>query len=126
MTMAPDNTTRLELAVTELRGSVDAGMARIEGSLALLVQRAEQSDRRADGHAGQLHRLDERVDTLERTGVTRIELDALAKALRLEAEQREEKQQRAAGRRLTVVSIVVTIAVSLLASGITIIGIIVR
>lgn len=74
MTM-PDP-TRLELAITELKGSMDAGMARIEGRLDLLVQRAEHTDQRAADHAALIQRLDDRVDKVEATAATREEVRA--------------------------------------------------
>lgn len=73
--MTPSETNRLELAVTELRGAVDAALARIEGRLDLLVQRAEQSDQRAAEQSDELRRHDERLDRLEREAVTRGDMD---------------------------------------------------
>lgn len=81
MTM-PDP-SRLELAITELKGSMDAGMARIEGRLDLLVQRAEHSDQRAAEQAAWIQRVDDkvvkvddRVDKVEATAATREEVRA--------------------------------------------------
>lgn len=71
----PSGQARLELAITRLSGSMDAAMARIEGRLELLVQRAEHSDQRADGQDAKIERLDRRADQLEVTRVTRAELD---------------------------------------------------
>lgn len=47
------------LELERLRGTVEAGFARIDGSLALLVQRSDQTDR-------QLADLDARLDAVER------------------------------------------------------------
>jgi hypothetical protein len=44
----------------KLRGTMEAGFARTDGSLALLVQRGDQTDKRLDDH-------DSRLDTLERS-----------------------------------------------------------
>jgi len=73
--MTPSETNRLELAITELRGAMDAALARIEGRLDLLVQRAEQSDQRAAEQSDELRRHDERLDRLEREAVTRADMD---------------------------------------------------
>lgn len=73
--MTPSETNRLELAITELRGAMDAALARIEGRLDLLVQRAEHSDAHAAAQDQRLDRHDERLDALERTAVTRDDLD---------------------------------------------------
>ncbi|TDB88363.1 hypothetical protein E1264_11825 [Actinomadura sp. KC216] len=84
--MTTPDPTRLELAITELKGSMDAGMARIEGRLDLLVQRAEHSDQRARDQAAEIRRVDDkvdkvddRVDKVEAAAVTRAELDERSK-----------------------------------------------
>ncbi len=43
-----------------LRGTVEAGFARVDGSLALLVQRSDQTDRQLADH-------EHRLDALERS-----------------------------------------------------------
>ncbi|MCP9957768.1 MULTISPECIES: hypothetical protein [Streptomyces] len=43
-----------------LRGTLEAGLARVDGSLALLVQRSDQTDK-------QLADMETRLDALERT-----------------------------------------------------------
>ncbi|MFF4941364.1 hypothetical protein [Streptomyces rubiginosohelvolus] len=48
------------LELERLRGTVEVGFARVDGSLALLVQRSDQSDRQLAEH-------ETRLDTLERT-----------------------------------------------------------
>ncbi|MDJ0465183.1 hypothetical protein [Streptomyces sp. H27-C3] len=47
------------LELERLRGTVEVGFARVDGSLALLVQRTDQSDRQLADH-------ESRLDTLER------------------------------------------------------------
>ncbi|MGD3112695.1 hypothetical protein [Streptomyces sp. YGL11-2] len=47
------------LELERLRGSVDKGFARVDGSLALLVQRSDQTDRQLADH-------EQRLDTIER------------------------------------------------------------
>ncbi|MFE7780632.1 hypothetical protein [Streptomyces nigrescens] len=47
------------LALAELRSSLEVGLARIDGQLALLVQRSDQTDKAVED-------LEERVTTLER------------------------------------------------------------
>ncbi|MCX3061866.1 hypothetical protein [Streptomyces beihaiensis] len=42
-----------------LRGTLEAGFARVDGSLALLVQRSDQTDKQLDDH-------EQRLDALER------------------------------------------------------------
>lgn len=53
----PDNEIALRLA--ELQRALDVGLARIDGQLALLVQRSDQTDRR-------VAELEERVAELEK------------------------------------------------------------
>ncbi|WP_189277753.1 hypothetical protein [Streptomyces atratus] len=44
----------------KLRGAMETGFTKVDGSLTLLVQRGDQTDRRIDDH-------EQRLDTLERT-----------------------------------------------------------
>ena len=50
----------IALALAELRRALEVGLARIDGQLALLVQRSDQIDKAID-------ELDARVNTLERS-----------------------------------------------------------
>lgn len=54
----PDPTVAVELE--RLRGTVEAGFARVDGQLALLVQRGDQTDKRLDDH-------ERRLDAIEQT-----------------------------------------------------------
>ncbi|PWG08790.1 hypothetical protein DF268_36075 [Streptomyces sp. V2] len=47
------------LELERLRGTVEAGFARVDGQLALLVQRSDQTDKALDDH-------EKRLDALER------------------------------------------------------------
>lgn len=47
------------LELERLRGAVEAGFARVDGALALLVQRSDQTDRQLADH-------ESRLDSLER------------------------------------------------------------
>ncbi|WHX19840.1 hypothetical protein QFW82_23715 [Streptomyces malaysiensis subsp. malaysiensis] len=57
--MTPPEQQSVALELAELRRSVDVGLARIDGQLALMVQRSDQTDRRLEDHEG-------RLDALER------------------------------------------------------------
>ncbi|MEU6348866.1 hypothetical protein ABZ896_06020 [Streptomyces sp. NPDC047072] len=48
------------LELERLRGSLEAGFARVDGSLALLVQRSDQTDKQLADH-------ERRLDALERS-----------------------------------------------------------
>ncbi|MEV3992038.1 hypothetical protein AB0J57_24305 [Streptomyces sp. NPDC049837] len=48
------------LELERLRGTLEAGFARVDGSLALLVQRSDQTDKQLADH-------ETRLDALERT-----------------------------------------------------------
>lgn len=54
------------VALAELRGTVAEGFATVNGSLNLLAQRTDQTDRRLEEHAARLDGLAAAVDTLER------------------------------------------------------------
>ncbi|MEV0444959.1 hypothetical protein AB0I84_38530 [Streptomyces spectabilis] len=55
----PSDPAAVAVELEKLRGTMAEGFARVDGSLALLVQRSEQTDRALDD-------LDNRVDALER------------------------------------------------------------
>ncbi|MCA6093502.1 hypothetical protein LE181_15200 [Streptomyces sp. SCA3-4] len=59
MTSPPPDPTPVALELERLHRSVEVGFARLDGQLALLVQRSDQTD-------GRLVDLDARVDELER------------------------------------------------------------
>ena len=52
--------TAVAVELERLRGTVEAGFARVDGSLALLVQRSDQTDKQLADH-------EQRLDALERT-----------------------------------------------------------
>ncbi|WP_434594967.1 hypothetical protein [Streptomyces sp. A5-4] len=58
-TTRPSEPAAVALELERLRGTVEVGFARVDGSLALLVQRTDQSDRQLADH-------ESRLDTLER------------------------------------------------------------
>ncbi|MEU9331993.1 hypothetical protein AB0D49_02385 [Streptomyces sp. NPDC048290] len=55
----PNDPLTIALELERLRGSLEAGFARADGQLALLVQRSDQSDRQLADH-------EQRLDALER------------------------------------------------------------
>ncbi|MEU0298827.1 hypothetical protein ABZ252_05040 [Streptomyces sp. NPDC006175] len=56
----PNNPVAVALELERLRGSLEAGFARADGQLALLVQRSDQTDKQLADHEA-------RLDTLERS-----------------------------------------------------------
>ncbi|GHF48191.1 MULTISPECIES: hypothetical protein [Streptomyces] len=57
--MTNDPTSPVALELERLRGTMEAGFARVDGSLALLVQRSDQTDKQLADHEA-------RLDALER------------------------------------------------------------
>lgn len=55
----PPPTESVAVELEKLRGTMAEGFARVDGSLALLVQRGDQTDRQLTDH-------DQRLDALER------------------------------------------------------------
>jgi hypothetical protein len=55
---SPESTS-VAIELERLRGTVEAGFARVDGQLALLVQRGDQTDKKLDDH-------EQRLDALER------------------------------------------------------------
>ncbi|MET7759024.1 hypothetical protein ABZT27_30615 [Streptomyces sp. NPDC005389] len=55
----PNDPVAVALELERLRGTLEAGFARVDGALALLVQRSDQTDRQLADHEA-------RLDDLER------------------------------------------------------------
>ncbi|MFE0649168.1 hypothetical protein ACFVZH_11315 [Streptomyces sp. NPDC059534] len=56
----PNDPVAVALELERLRGTLEAGFARVDGSLALLVQRSDQTDKQLADHEA-------RLDDLERS-----------------------------------------------------------
>ncbi|MEV7686545.1 hypothetical protein ACFW1F_10035 [Streptomyces bungoensis] len=63
--------TAVAVQLERLRGTVEAGFARADGSLALLVQRSDQTDKQLADH-------EQRLDALERSRWPLASVGALA------------------------------------------------
>lgn len=66
----------VELAISELRRSLEVRLAAVDGRLALLQQLDAQTERRIDEQAELLDELAERLATAEREQVTQAQLDS--------------------------------------------------
>ncbi|MFD4880002.1 hypothetical protein ACFWOB_42490 [Streptomyces sp. NPDC058420] len=75
MTLPPP-TESVAVELEKLRGTMAEGFARVDGSLALLVQRGDQTDRQLTDH-------DQRLDALERNRWPLPSLAALVAVLGL-------------------------------------------
>ncbi|KAB2349436.1 hypothetical protein [Actinomadura rudentiformis] len=73
--MTEDGAFTVELAIAELRRGIDVRLANQEGQIALLYQRNELHERRADDHARLIEELEARLSAAEREQVTRAHLD---------------------------------------------------
>ncbi|MFE2045040.1 hypothetical protein ACFXAZ_29835 [Streptomyces sp. NPDC059477] len=69
----PNDPLTIALELERLRGTLEAGFARVDGQLALLVQRSDQSDRQLADH-------EQRLDALERARWPVTSIAALAAA----------------------------------------------
>ncbi|MFF7977770.1 hypothetical protein ACFZDK_01375 [Streptomyces sp. NPDC007901] len=67
----PNDPITVALELERLRGTLEAGFARVDGSLALLVQRSDQTDKQLADH-------EHRLDALERTRWPLASIGALA------------------------------------------------
>ncbi|CAM5419127.1 hypothetical protein GCM10010222_08770 [Streptomyces tanashiensis] len=54
----PNDPVAVALELERLRGTLEAGFARVDGSLALLVQRSDQTDRQLADHEARLDELE--------------------------------------------------------------------
>lgn len=71
-----DNNAQPSVEYALLRSELLLPLTEMRADIRLILQRMDQGDARAADHAAQLKRLDERVDALERTTVTREEWTA--------------------------------------------------
>ncbi|MGW1770628.1 hypothetical protein [Streptomyces sp. NPDC002104] len=76
MSTLPPSDSDVALELERLRAVVEVGMTRIDGSLALLVQRSDQTDTKLADH-------EQRLDNLERTRWPLPSVAALVAALGL-------------------------------------------
>ncbi|APE23327.1 MULTISPECIES: hypothetical protein [Streptomyces] len=67
----PNDPVAVALELERLRGTLEAGFARVDGALALLVQRSDQTDRQLADHEA-------RLDDLERARWPLASIAALA------------------------------------------------
>lgn len=70
----PNNPVAVALELERLRGTLEAGFARADGQLALLVQRSDQTDKQLADH-------EVRLDTLERSRWPLASIGALTAAV---------------------------------------------
>ena len=69
--MTPTESGQVALELERVRGTLDAGFARVDGSLALLVQRSDQTDKQLSDHEA-------RLDALEKSRWPLASIAALA------------------------------------------------
>ncbi|WP_326797437.1 hypothetical protein OG946_20120 [Streptomyces sp. NBC_01808] len=72
---SPSDPAAVALELERLRRSVEVGFARADGSLALLVQRSDATERQLAELAGRLDTVDSRLDTVERGETERQKRD---------------------------------------------------
>lgn len=95
--MTDHSTPDVQLGILNLQNSVDVGFARVEGQLALVIQRADQTDRRLTAHDDEIAELTDRVGTVERSAVTRSDM---------------ETRQASSARTITIVVSIVALIIS--------------
>jgi len=110
--MPGEETTGTEIAM--LRGEVMTALARIEGDIRLVLQAQQEASRRTDDLQTDVRRLDDRVDDLDRTRVTRAELA-----------ERDKRAGQESTRRLTVIGLVITVVNIVIGSGIAVLAIVI-
>ena len=62
--------------LADIRRSVEVGLTGVNGRLDVIIERLDHHGRRVDQHEEQLGSLDARLDEVERTAVTREDMDA--------------------------------------------------
>lgn len=93
---SPSDPAATAVELERIRRSIDVGFTRTDGTLALLVQRHDATDRHLGAHDAQLEQHDARLDVIERAETERQKRDAA----RLDAVERgeTERQRRNDGR----------------------------
>lgn len=81
--------------LADIHRVVEVGLTEVRGRLDVILSRLEQQDKRADRHEEQITGLDTRLDAVEKTAVTREDMDARSR------------------RTISIVAVVVTIIVAL-------------
>lgn len=104
-----------DAAIAQLRSELLLRLTELSGDVRLILQRMDQMDTRAQEHGNALAALDGRVDAVERTTVTRQELD-----------RRDEQVRAKTTQRLTVIGLIITVVNILIGSGIAVAAIIVK
>jgi hypothetical protein len=102
-----------ELAL--LRGELMTALARIEGDVRLVLQAQQQGTARVDEIVLDVRRLDDRVDVVERTAVTRAEFEQRETQARAAADERIRRQLTVFGLILTAVFGALTVSVAVIA-----------
>lgn len=114
--MAADDTpTGTELAM--LRGEVMTSLAQIQGDVRLVLQEQQNAARRYDELQRDVRRLDDRVDGLDRTTITREDMDKAVGQVRDEARQRQEQQAEQARRSLMIWALVISAIAAAISGG---------
>ncbi|MER5769544.1 hypothetical protein [Streptomyces sp. NPDC001985] len=67
--MTPAESGQVAVELERIRGTMEAGFARVDGSLALLVQRGDQTDKQLDDHESRLDALEKARWPLPTIGV---------------------------------------------------------
>ncbi|MFD0688921.1 hypothetical protein [Actinomadura fibrosa] len=73
--MSEEGLSTIEIALLEMRRDLEVRLTNLEGQLALLHQRNEQSEREASDRAHQVGDIEDRLGTTEREQITRSHLD---------------------------------------------------
>ncbi|TDD25060.1 hypothetical protein E1287_37655 [Actinomadura sp. KC06] len=133
--MTDEMSQGVELAM--LRGEVMTSLASIQGDIRLVLQEQQTAARRTDDLQRDVRGLDNRVDDIDRTRVTRDELDQRDARIREDGEKRDTRlreeiaeqraaDQKRADRKTNVTAIVVTLVLGVITIAVGIVAIIAR
>lgn len=102
----------VEAALAQIQGSIDAGFERINGQLALLMQRADQTDRGVEALTKAKADLDTRVRVIETTMASRERVDAVESRFDgvVTKDEVDQKQRRTIGWVSVIVSVAALLA----------------
>lgn len=114
----------VELALAELKRTLDVGFTKTDGQLALLLQRTEAVERRVGAQDAAIDRLDVRVDEVEATRVTRADLDKEMAKLRAERAEERTADNARSDRRVKWVTVWLTVVFSTIGIVLTIVSLI--
>jgi hypothetical protein len=122
----PEQSGQSSTELALLRGELMTALTEIRGDVRLVIEQNKHAERRADDQAAELRRHDDRLDELERTAITRTELETREQAAAAREQAAREATDKAAHRRLIGFGLILTSVFGVISAVIAVISIIAK